>query len=147
MKAAQAPESSRQCPWAGGKMRTEGVSKAQQCPESPPNSWSEPASLSPCTCQLSFCPFDSGKRLRARAGFVGLPKSRPNLPPCPGLAHSQTGEGTLAAVRGIKRRCQTLSFRPPPCRDLGRDILLPTQVHSSQIHPVKTPITLAMLIF
>ena len=35
-------------------MLTEGVSKAQQCSESPPDSWSEPASLSPVP--VSFTP-------------------------------------------------------------------------------------------
>lgn len=147
MKAAQAPASSGQCPGASCPCSTcEGSPKHSsvlRLPQTPGQSQCP----RPCTCRLSFCPFDLGvEAQKTRAGFVSVPKSRPNLPPCPGLACSQAREGTLASLRGTKRSCQSLSSRLLPCRDPDGNILLPTQVHSSQIHPVKTPITLAMLI-
>lgn len=60
VKAAQAPESSRQCPW--GKLPVQhmkGTPEAQRGPEAlqTPGQSQRPR---PRTCRLSFCPFDLG---------------------------------------------------------------------------------------
>lgn len=141
LRAGRAPDSFRQCPEGQDPLAacSRGVHKVRSILRLP-------KLLGGASILVSVSVICLSVLLTQGQGWVcHISGSEPHVPPCPGFACSLAGESSLASLREIKDHQESL-IPSSPRQDLSRDILFPTQVHSSQIHPVKTPITLAKLI-